>query len=332
VPKAIRYRANSIIYFKGDVSDKIYILNSGKVSLNYTDIETGQEVHDLIKTGEFFGVKSAFGRYPREETAVVLQDSAVIEFTVPEFEQLISKNTRIIMKMLKVFSNQLRRIHKQVQNLLYAEEQVDPETGLFKIGEYYMANKRYHQALYAYRRYLVYYPSGVHASEATRKIELAEEYLQKYGQGRGPSIEGMKKQESGAKPQKTKELSNVAQQYYNAVSLISQQKYEMAYNEFKKIISQGNDEEYLAKSQYELGRCLFFMKRYDDCIKSFTELIQKYPSHPDLKDALFFVGKCYQEKGDNPKALGFYNKIMKMVSEEEPLYRKVKRAIRSLEG
>ncbi len=332
MPKAIRYRANSIIYFKGDVSDKIYILNSGKVSLNYTDIETGQEVHDLIKTGEFFGVKSAFGRYPREETAVVLQDSAVIEFTVPEFEQLISKNTRIIMKMLKVFSNQLRRIHKQVQNLLYAEEQVDPETGLFKIGEYYMANKRYHQALYAYRRYLVYYPSGVHASEATRKIELAEEYLQKYGQGRGPSIEGMKKQESGAKPQKTKELSNVAQQYYNAVSLISQQKYEMAYNEFKKIISQGNDEEYLAKSQYELGRCLFFMKRYDDCIKSFTELIQKYPSHPDLKDALFFVGKCYQEKGDNPKALGFYNKIMKMVSEEEPLYRKVKRAIRSLEG
>ncbi len=332
MPKAIRYRANSIIYFKGDVSDKIYILNSGKVSLNYTDIETGQEVHDLIKTGEFFGVKSAFGRYPREETAVVLQDSAVIEFTVPEFEQLISKNTRIIMKMLKVFSNQLRRIHKQVQNLLYAEEQVDPETGLFKIGEYYMANKRYHQALYAYRRYLVYYPSGIHANEATRKIELAEEYLQKYGQGRGPSIEGMKKPESMGKPQKTKELSNVAQQYYNAVSLISQQKYEMAYNEFKKIITQGNDEEYLAKSQYELGRCLFFMKRYDDCIKSFTELIQKYPSHPDLKDALFFVGKCYQEKGDNTKALGFFNKIIKMVPEEEPLYRKVKRAIRSLEG
>jgi len=328
-PKAIRYRANSIIYFKGDVSDKIYILNSGKVSLNYTDIETGQEMHELIKTGEFFGVKSALGRYPREETAVVLADSAVIAFSVPEFEMLVSKNTRIIMKMLKVFSNQLRRIHKQVQNLLYSEEQVNPETGLFKIGEYYMSNKRYHQALYAYRRYLVYYPTGIHAQEATKKIELAEEYLQKYGQGKGPSVKGMVK-EAPVQKKKTKEMSNVAQQYYNAVSLIGQQKYEQAYNEFKKIIEQGNDEEYLAKSRYEIGRCLFFMNRFDDCIKSFTELIQRYPTHPDLKEALFFVGKSYQEKGDTTKAKGFYNKILSMVSEEEPLYRKVKRALKSL--
>jgi len=329
-PKAIQYRANSIIFFKGDISDKVYILNSGKVSLNYIDIETGQEVHDLIKTGEFFGVKSAFGRYPREETAVVLQDSAVIAFSVPEFEQLISKNTRIIMKMLKVFSNQLRRIHKQVQNLLYTEEQVNPETGLFRIGEYYLTNKKYHQALYAYRRYLVYYPSGVHSSEATKKIETAEEYSQKYGQGKGPARTSQKSTAFVEKPQKTKELSNVAQQYYNAVSLISQQKYENAYSEFKKIIDQGNDEEYLAKSRYELGRCLFFMKKYQDCINTFSGLIQKYPTHPDLKDALFFVGKCYQALGDQTKAEGFYNKIMTMISEDEPLYRKVKKALRSV--
>ena len=329
-PKAIQYRTNSIIFFKGDISDKVYILNSGKVSLNYIDIETGQEVHDLIKTGEFFGVKSAFGRYPREETAVVLQDSAVIAFSVPEFEQLISKNTRIIMKMLKVFSNQLRRIHKQVQNLLYAEEQVNPETGLFRIGEYYLTNKKYNQALYAYKQYLVYYPSGVHSAEATKKIETAEEFLQKYGQGKGPAGSGQKNKAVVDKPQKTKELSNVAQSYYNAVSLISQQKYEPAYSEFRKIIERGNDEEYLAKSQFEMGRCLFFMQKYQDCINSFTNLIQKYPTHPDLKDALFFVGKCYQALGDSSKAEGFYKKIMSMTSEEEPLYRKVKKALRTV--
>ena len=159
-PKAVQYRANSIIYFKGDQSDRIFLLNSGKVSLSYVDIETGQEVRDLIKMGEFFGVKSALGRYMREETAIVLQDSAVMVFSVPEFEQLAAKNTRIITKMLKVFSNQLRRIHRQVQNLMVSDEQVNPETGLYKIGEYYLKNKRYGQALYAYKRYLVYYPIG----------------------------------------------------------------------------------------------------------------------------------------------------------------------------
>ena len=124
-PKAMLYKPNSIIFFKGDVSDRIFILNSGKVSLNYTDIETGQEVHDLIATGEFFGVKSALGRYPREETAVVLTDSAVIGFTVPEFEQLAMQKTRIIMKMLRVFSNQLRRVHKRVQNMLELKDVKD---------------------------------------------------------------------------------------------------------------------------------------------------------------------------------------------------------------
>ena len=185
-PKAINYKTNSIIYFKGDAGDKVFILNSGKVSLNYTDIETGQDIHELIKTGEFFGVKSALGRYPREETAVVLQDSTVIGFSVPEFEALSAQNTRVVIKMLKVFSNQLRRIHKRVQTLLNVEELGKPETGLYRIGEYYLKNRQYTQALYAYKRYLVYYPSGTHAADVTRKLEVTEEYLSKYGQGKGP--------------------------------------------------------------------------------------------------------------------------------------------------
>ena len=331
-PKAIHYKPNSIIFFKGDVSDKVFILNSGKVSLNYTDIETGQEIHDLIKTGEFFGVKSALGRYQREETALVLQDSNVIAFTVPEFEQLAAQNTRIIMKMLRVFSNQLRRIHKQVQNLIYSEEQIKPETGLFRIGEYYLKNKRYTQAIYAYKRYLTYYPSGKYAADVTRKLELAEEYLQKYGQGKGPDQPEAGVPQELARPEKSRELSDVAKTYYNAVSLVRQQKYQEAFMEFKKIVVSGYDAEYNAKAQYEMGRCLYHLKQYDTSIKSFTLLIQKYPKHPELNEALYFVGKCYEEKGEKSKARGFYEKILTLLKEEDPLYRKVKKAVRELMG
>jgi CRP-like cAMP-binding protein len=183
-PKAIQYRTGSIIYFKGEAqSDKIFLLNSGRVSLSYVDIETGQELRDLIKMGEFFGVKSALGHYIREENALVLQDATVMVFTVPEFEQLAAKNTRIIMKMLKVFSNQLRRIHNQVQNLMVSDEQVNPETGLYNTGEYYLKNKRYGQALHAFKQYLIYYPSGAYATDVASKIGQAEEYLSRYGSG-----------------------------------------------------------------------------------------------------------------------------------------------------
>jgi len=353
-PKSMQYKANSIIFFKGDLSDRVYLLNSGKVTLNYLDMETGSEIHDLIKTGEFFGVKSALGRYPREETAQVLADSTVIAFTVPEFEQLAMQNTRIIMKMLKVFSNQLREVHKQVQNLIYTEEQLKPESGLYGIGEYYLKNKRYSQALYAFKRYLTYYPSGRYSAEATQKIQQAEDYLQRYGQGRGPGPEpeaerggpepgaaaasapgpqaaGRAAEAAGRGGPSKSEMSAVAKLYYNAVSLMSQQKYQDAFTQFSKIVSDGQDPEYSAKAQYELGRCLYYLQQFDGCIQSFSALIQRYPKHPDLREALFFVGKCYEAKKDLSKARGFYNKILSLVNEEDPLARKVKKALRELQ-
>ena len=114
MPKATQYKSSSVIYFQGDVGDKIFILKAGKVLSKTNDIETKEEINELVAPGEFFGVKSALGRYPRDETALVLSDSEVLVFTVPEFEQLVLSNTRIIMKMLKVFSNQLRTILPEV--------------------------------------------------------------------------------------------------------------------------------------------------------------------------------------------------------------------------
>ncbi len=342
-PKAVQYRANSIIYFKGDQSDRIFLLNAGKVSLSYIDIETGQEVRDLIKMGEFFGVKSALGRYMREETAIVLQDSTVMVFSVPEFEQVASKNTRIITKMLAVFSNQLRRIHRQVQNLMVSDEQVNPESGLYRIGEYYLKNKRYGQALYAFKRYLVYYPTGAYASEVTQKIVQAEEFLSRYGSGVPASAPGpapsaavpAARASAAATATATAapaESSEIAQQYYNAVSLVSQEKYLEAFKAFKKILEGGPDPEYTAKAEFEMAKCLFYLKQYDNCIKSVTAIAQKFPKHPELKEALFFVGRSYEEKGEKAKAGSLYKKIVSMGPEDDPVVRKVRKALRALEG
>ncbi len=336
-PKAMQYKANSIIFFKGDISDKIFILKTGQVSLNYTDIETGQEIHDLIKTGEFFGVRSALGRYAREETAQVLTDSVAIAFTVPEFEQLAQQNPRIILKMLKIYSNMLRRIHKQVQNLIFSEEQIKPEEGLYRIGEYYLKNKRYSQALYAYKRYLTYHPSGRYATDVTQKIQTSEQYLQKYGQGKGPAVIPGEEAASQAVPKPTdsresQEMSAVAKQYYNAVSLLSQQKYQEALVQFRKIVAENQDAEYTAKGQYEMGRSLYYLKQHDASVQAFTSMIQKYPNHPDLREALYYVGKCYEEKGDPEKARGFYSKILSLSGDEDSVSRKVKKALRDLGG
>lgn len=346
MPKAVDYKSNSIVYFKGDNNDRVYLLKSGKVSLKYNDIETGQEMYDLIQTGEFFGVKSALGKYPREETAMVLQDSQMLVFTVPEFEQVALNNTRIVMKMLKVFSNQLRRIHKQVRDLIATDEQgTNPETGLFKIGEYYLKAKKFAQALYTFRRYLTYYPSGTYAQQALLNIEAAERYANA-GVGAAPvgaaalgggaaaaggGSASPAAPRSGSGTATMEDMPDVAKNYYNAVSLFSQQKYAEALEEFKRIVQGGQDDEYIAKSLFEIGRCLFSMGAYDKCMSHFTTMIQRYPKHPDLAEALFYVGNCYEKRAVVDKAASCYKKIMTMSPEDSPVSRKARKALHALQ-
>ena len=338
MPKPFQYRSGSVIYFQGDAAEKIFIVQSGKVNLSYQDTETGEDVHDLVQPGEFFVVKSALGRYPREENAIAIQDAAIMAFTVPEFEALAQANTRIIMKMLKVFSNQLRRIHHQVSNLLEKTEEVPPETGLFNVGEYYLNNKRYLQAKYVFSRYLTYHPSGRHAAQAAKNLEMAESQAghmpQAVSRPSGPVTPSSIPSAaafSGKGPQE--QLGDTAKAYYDAVSMISQEKYQQAYLSFKKIVDANEDQEYVAKGTYEIGRCLFLLNKFDDCIKYFTGMITKYPRHPDLGNSLYFMGQSYEKLGRKDQAVTFYKKILTMISEEDDAINiKAKRALKAIMG
>jgi len=356
MPKVGTYRANSVIYFQGDQGDRVFVLQRGKVSLNYSDIETGKPIREIIQTGEFFGVKSSLGHYPREENAVVLEDANVLTFTVPEFEAFSMSNTRIIIKMLKVFSNQLRHIHKQVENLMENPSAVNAEMGLFKTGEYYLRNRMYSQARYVLSRYLTYYPTGKMAESAGRFLETAEASLSRYGDGKGPaplagspaaaqaappanfSVDSESSDESpqnasAGKASEGASLSDLAKDYYNAVSLFSQEKYQDAFKALKVIAEAGDESEYVAKAQFDMGRCLFALGQWDLSIKHFTGIVQSAPKHPDMADILFIMGQSWDKKGDKVKAKAFYSKVLSMPGDEDSSARiKAKKALNALAG
>jgi TolA-binding protein len=332
MPKPLQYRAGSLIYFQGDEADKVFILQTGKVQLVYQDIETGEDVHDLVQPGEFFGVKSALGRYPREENAVAFHDAVIMVFSIPEFENLVMSNTRIIMKILKVFSNQIRRIHKQVSSLMEKGEQ-DPEEGLFSVGEYYLKNRRFFQAKYVFSRYLTYYPAGRKAALAAKFLEFAETTWVKMENAK-TSAPGMP---PPAPPKEAPgegkaELSDTAKAYYDAVSMLSQAKYQQAYLLLKRLADANEDPEYAAKSTYEIGRCFYLQGKFDDCIMHYTTMITRYPKHSALGDALFLMGQSYEKNNRKDQAVTFYKKILSMPGDgDDSLHAKAEKALKGLE-
>lgn len=164
------YKSGSIIYFENDKSEYIYILKSGRVLLTYTKIDTGEEVKEEVRQGEFFGVKSALGKYPREETAQTIGETVVLAMTLSDFERMILKNVNVVRKMLRVFSNQLRRLNRTVRTVLGDTDNVNPQLELFRIGEHYFKSGDFTKASYAFKKYMEYYPDTDYAKLAMDRI------------------------------------------------------------------------------------------------------------------------------------------------------------------
>jgi len=165
------YKPGSIIYFENDKSEYIYILKSGRVILTYTKIDTGEELKEEVRQGEFFGVKSALGKYPREETAQTIGETVVLALSLSDFEKMILKNVNVVRKMLRVFSNQLRRLNRTVRTVLGDSDNVNPQLELFRIGEHYFKTGDFTKAIYAFKKYMEYYPDTDYAKLAMDRIK-----------------------------------------------------------------------------------------------------------------------------------------------------------------
>ncbi len=173
MPKAMQYTKGSIIYFEGDHDERIFIMQQGAVLLTSTDIESGQPVAEQVKSGEFFGVKSALGHFRREETATALVPTVAVALTIQEFEILFSNNKALIMKMLRVFSNQLRQIHKKTESILN-NVQEDQQTGMIAVANSFYDDEEFRSACDVFMKFMKRYPNSPQIPEIQKKYNDAK--------------------------------------------------------------------------------------------------------------------------------------------------------------
>jgi len=160
MPKAVQYNKGSIIYFENDKDERIFILQKGVVILTSTDTDTGTTETQQLTNGEFFGVKSALGHFPREETATVLQDAVAVSMTVPEFENIFSNNKQVVYKMLRVFSGQLRQVHKKTQALLQTDNNANQQGGMLSVAKSFFDDQNYRACCDVCIKYLTHFPTA----------------------------------------------------------------------------------------------------------------------------------------------------------------------------
>lgn len=309
MPKAIQFKPNSVVYFAGDVDERVYLLQSGRVALTSTDIETGKQVTDYIREGEFFGVKSALGHFPREESVMVITDSRVLSFSTAEFEAFIQSNTRILIKMLKVFSNQLRNIHRQIESLLHSKEETNPDDGMFSVASCFYKSQQYRAASEVAARYLTLFPSGKHTQEMKAIAENTLKSARPFG---GHSSVECESQET-AQPRKSGgpvgNDPNLALTL--AEGLAKQGKWDEAYKQYHSIIEAGPSA-VLGKAYVGAGKSLYEQDEYVRTLQLLTPYVSSDPKSLQIGEILMYMGLAYNKMEQPDKAKAFLSKALSM--------------------
>lgn len=295
MPKMIQYKANSVVYFAGDFDERVFLLHDGRIALTSNDIQTGGQVTELIKQGEFFGVKSALGNFPREEDAMVLKDSTVYSFSRQEFENFAQKNTRIILKMIKVFSRQLRTVHRHLESMLDSKQETNAEEGLFGVINAFYNSQHLSTAFQIAKRYEALYPQGKYAIDVGNIIRLTE--------GAADAVVSQSLPQQTSQPAGRMPLAI-------AEELVQKQDWNNAYRQYHTVIESGLPDAEIA--YVGAGQCLYETKEYVRCLKLLTQFISQYPKSLKLAEVLMYMGKTYQAMGHPDKAGSFYDKAISL--------------------
>ncbi|RHX85196.1 tetratricopeptide repeat protein [Leptospira stimsonii] len=332
------YKGGSIIYFEKDKAEDIYVLRNGRVILTFPALDTGQEVKEDVRIGEFFGVKSALGKYPREETAQVIGNATILVFKPNEFEQFVAEKTHLILKMMKVFSSQLRQVHKKLKEILGQSDTRNPAFELMNVAEVFYKNNNLPHAVYAFEKYLQHYPGTAYSGRATELLELARRGSPfplnmpplVYEGGNRVSQETLQNIMKPAveKSSITQGVDNSITSLYNrAHTLVNVGKHSDAMTIYKDLLNRtdfkfDSEKKLVENSLFQLGICLMKTNDLDNANSSFSTYIKKYPSGESIKESLFHLAEISELQGDRQRARMLYGKVALLPPEKDSISQK----------
>jgi CRP/FNR family cyclic AMP-dependent transcriptional regulator len=115
----IDYKKKQTIYSEGQHPNKLYYIQSGKVKIFKTSDGGKELIIGLLSAGDFFGHIPLIENAVYEEFAETLEESSIRVIPRKEFEQLITTNQEIALKVIKLLANNIAEKEQQLVALAY---------------------------------------------------------------------------------------------------------------------------------------------------------------------------------------------------------------------
>jgi len=116
------YKKKDYIYFEEDSSNKVFLIEKGKVKIGYYS-EAGEEVIKAILTrGQLFGEKAILGEAKRDEFAQSVDNStSICPIAVDTMHSLMRDNQTFSFKVYKFIGFKFKKLERRLQLLMFKD-------------------------------------------------------------------------------------------------------------------------------------------------------------------------------------------------------------------
>lgn len=111
------YSANEIIFCEYEPGNDFYFIQEGKVRITKT-VGKSIKTLDVLETGDIFGEMAILEEAPRSATAVAIDEVKVLNFNRANFDQLMTRNPQLALRVLTLFSTRIYDAKRRLMILL----------------------------------------------------------------------------------------------------------------------------------------------------------------------------------------------------------------------
>ncbi|NLZ49282.1 MAG: Crp/Fnr family transcriptional regulator [Clostridiales bacterium] len=112
-----KYKKGQVLFFEGDVEDKLYIVNKGKIKVYRYNKEGREQILYILSDGEFIGDMSLLKKGKFQYNAEALEDTYICTIAKDDFDKIITLNPEITLKIMEVLHDRLMDLENLIQNL-----------------------------------------------------------------------------------------------------------------------------------------------------------------------------------------------------------------------
>ncbi|MFW6052258.1 MAG: Crp/Fnr family transcriptional regulator [Myxococcota bacterium] len=127
--------AGTILFREGEVGDRMFVLQSGKVRISKQGRD-GDKTLAILGPGEFLGEMAILNNKPRTGTAEVVEDARVLVIDGRTFEHMVLSNTEIAVRLIKKLARRLDSADALIDVLLRRDHRARVVLGLAREAEY----------------------------------------------------------------------------------------------------------------------------------------------------------------------------------------------------